>query len=478
MSSRFSSAFVPNFRARHLVAVLSLTLLASAVFGQTVKIVANFKVAGPCGSLMYRWAQGRDGRLYGTGSECAGSGNGYFLRFDPSTQDVVVLHGFNGGNEGLDGGAPVGGVTLGSDNNFYGTTAAGGSSNGVFYNEGVLYKVTMNGTYTVLHTFTGKTDGGSPYGPPIEATDGNLYGTTSYGSATGSDTLISTIYRFTQDGVFNTIYTFNPSTTGNNAAALIQGSDGKLYVTAEEGGAQNGGAAVKIALYGGLLDTYTFGGSLATPFPNLIQASDGNYYGTVDTGSFGKGGLFELTPAFEATLLYSFGGTPGDGTNPDADLVQGTDGNLYGSTHPGSGNVQSSTLYQWSFSGGYRQLYVFPVGEIETYGLMQHTNGLFYGVMREGGTYNDGYIFSLDMGLGPFVALVRPHGKVGSNAQILGQGLTGTSSVTFNGIAATSFTVVSDTYMTAVVPSGATTGPIAVTTPTGTLTSNQNFTVP
>jgi hypothetical protein len=96
---------------------------------------------------------------------------------------------------------------------------------------------------------------------------------------------------------------------------------------------------------------------------------------------------------------------------------------------------------------------------------MQHTSGLFYGSTFCLGSYGHGYVYSLDMGLGPFVALVRPNGVVGSNAQILGQGLTGTSSVTFNGIAATSFNVVSDTYMTAVVPSGATTGPIVVTTP-------------
>jgi hypothetical protein len=79
------------------------------------------------------------------------------------------------------------------------------------------------------------------------------------------------------------------------------------------------------------------------------------------------------------------------------------------------------------------------------------------------------------MGLGPFVALVSYTGKVGSTAQILGQGLTGTTSVTFNGVAATSFNVASDTYITAVVPSGATAGAVVVTTPGGTLTSNKNF---
>jgi hypothetical protein len=84
-------------------------------------------------------------------------------------------------------------------------------------------------------------------------------------------------------------------------------------------------------------------------------------------------------------------------------------------------------------------------------------------------------LYSLDMGLGPFVALVRYSGVRGSEAQILGQGLTGASNVTFNGVAAASFKVVSDTYLTAVVPIGASTGPVAVVTPSGTLSSSRNF---
>jgi hypothetical protein len=86
-------------------------------------------------------------------------------------------------------------------------------------------------------------------------------------------------------------------------------------------------------------------------------------------------------------------------------------------------------------------------------------------------------IYSYNAGLDPFVAFVLPSGSVGQSAQILGQNLTGTTSVTFNGVPATSFSVESSTYMTAVVPSGATTGPVVVTTPTGTLTSNKNFTI-
>jgi hypothetical protein len=108
---------------------------------------------------------------------------------------------------------------------------------------------------------------------------------------------------------------------------------------------------------------------------------------------------------------------------------------------------------------------------------MQHTSGLFYGTSQQQGAHSDGFLFSVDMGLGPFAAFVYPGGKVGSTAEILGQGFTGATSVTFNGVPATSFAVASDTYITAVVPSGATTGSVVVTTPGGTLTSNVNFRV-
>jgi len=116
-------------------------------------------------------------------------------------------------------------------------------------------------------------------------------------------------------------------------------------------------------------------------------------------------------------------------------------------------------------------------------GLVQHTNGLFYGTTVLGGTaaaclpLGCGTVFSLDMGLGRFIKPVFNYATVGSTVQILGTGLTGATAVAFNGVPASSFRVVSDTFMGAIVPTGATTGPIKVATPTGTLTSNVNFIV-
>jgi uncharacterized repeat protein (TIGR03803 family) len=157
-------------------------------------------------------------------------------------------------------------------------------------------------------------------------------------------------------------------------------------------------------------------------------------------------------------------------------LVQGTDGNLYGGTHKGGAN-DLGTVYQITLNGQYKQLYSFVdrIGQSVDSAPMQHTNGKFYGATTYGGRYSEGAMYSLDMGLGPFIALVRYTGRIGQPLQILGQGLTGSTAVTVNGAAATSFKVVSDTYMTTVIPAGATTGPVVVTTTKGALTSNHNL---
>jgi hypothetical protein len=151
---------------------------------------------------------------------------------------------------------------------------------------------------------------------------------------------------------------------------------------------------------------------------------------------------------------------------------------LYGVTAGGGANSGGS-LYQIAFTGTYSQLFSFTKPGSRTQEpnaiLAQHTNGTFYGVTVAGGANALGSIYTLHMGLSPFVAFVQSQGSVGSTAQILGQGLTGATSITFNGVPATSFSVVNDTFMTAVVPSGATTGPVLVTTPAGPLTSNKNF---
>ncbi len=225
----------------------------------------------------------------------------------------------------------------------------------------------------------------------------------------------------------------------------------------------------------------------------LVQAADGNFYGTTAFGGAyynnycsadpGCGTVFEITPAGVLTTLYSFCSQPNcpDGGHP-VGLVQATDGNFYGATEWGGANGHG-TVFEITPSGTLTTLYSFcaqancadganPEGR-----LMQATNGNLYGTTYYGGANVDGTVFSLSVGLGPFVETLPTSGNVGATVIILGNKLTDATSVTFNGTAAT-FTVVSSSEITTTVPTGATTGTVEVTIPSGTLSSNIAFQVP
>jgi uncharacterized repeat protein (TIGR03803 family) len=169
-----------------------------------------------------------------------------------------------------------------------------------------------------------------------------------------------------------------------------------------------------------------------------------------------------------------------DGSNPEGGLLQATDGNLYGTTALGGDPTCSSgacgTIFKIAAAGTFTTLHSFEEvnGESPLAGLMQATNGILYGTTQYGGTHLDGTIFSLDVSLDPFVTLMRDFGRVGSTIGVLGQGFTGTTSVSLKGTPAT-FIAHSDTYLKATVPAGATTGFLTVAIPSGTLSSNKKF---
>lgn len=354
---------------------------------------------------------------------------------------------------------------------------------------------------TTLHTFD-EIDGCGPYSGLVQAANGNFYGTTSGGGKGG------TVFEITAAGKFTTIYGFCslPSCADGERpeASLVQGSDGNFYGTTALGGSgldcpssQNPdgcGTAFKITPAGKLTTLYSFcsvpncadGNGPDAP---LIQASNGNLYGTAFYGGancspYGCGSAFEITPGGKLTTLYSFCSLPNcaDGTEPGP-LVQATDGNFYGTTFAGgTGTGNNGTIFQITSVGTLTTLYSFcslpncAEGGLGSAGLLQATNGVIYGTTNAGGTGNDGTFFSLDMGLAPFVSFIRNPAKVGQQFGILGYGLTGTSSVLLNGVAA-KFTMHSDTLLIATVPSGATSGSVTVTTPSGMLTSNVPFRV-
>jgi uncharacterized repeat protein (TIGR03803 family) len=406
--------------------------------------------------------QGRDGQLYGTTNEGGTDGFGVVFRINTGGTESVI-YSFDGAH----GRAPSGGLTLGSDGNFYGTANIGGT-----FDLGVLFRVTSSGSLTVLHNFAG-TEDAYPDSPPIEASDGNFYGTTQ-GDTYGE------VYKYAPDGTFTALHTFSGSDGRSANAHLIQGADGNLYGTTVEGGTYGWGTVFKMNTSGTITAQYSFdspttGAYLYWP---VVQASDGNFYSTTSLYAANDytGSVFRLNEEFSYTLVYTDADNNTQVSELSSGVVQATDRNLYGAGQLG-GADQYGGIYQIGLDGASSVVYSFSNPTQMQAGMMQHTNGKLYGSVNYASTDGYGYLYSLDMGLGPFIAFVRPTGGAGQSAQILGKGLTGATSVTFNGVSATSFKVLTDTFMTAVVPGGATSGKVVVTTPSGPLTSNVIFRV-
>lgn len=271
--------------------------------------------------------EGSDNNIYGTTAGGGTSGRGTVFRITPSGTETV-LFSFPAGSSD-----PYTGLIQGSDGNFYGTTGAGGTND-----DGTVFRITPSGTETVLHAFakTG-TDGQTPYAGLIQGSDGNLYGTTYFGGSNG----FGTVFKVTLAGTETVLYSFGAGNDGQHPyAGVIQGSDGNLYGTTYQGGTSGLGTVYKITPGGTETVLHSFvGGNSdgASPEAGVIQGTDGNLYGnTLQGGAAGLGTVFKFTPGGVETILHVFAGSS-DGANPSANLVQGTDGNLYGST--GAGGV-------------------------------------------------------------------------------------------------------------------------------------------
>jgi len=198
----------------------------------------------------------------------------------------------------------------------------------------------------------------------------------------------------------------------------------------------------------------------------LIQGNDGNLYGTAQVGGF-YGTVFQITPGGVLTTLYTFNGI--DGGEPMGALVQGTDGDFYGTTSTGgSGPIGAwGTIFRITSTGTLTTLHTFENadGAVPYGGLVQQTNGAFYGTTSSGGTSGDGTIYRLITSLHPFVKTLPAFGTAGSTVTILGSSLESATitGVTFSGTAA-AFTNLGQQGLTAIVPAGATSGTVLVTT--------------
>jgi uncharacterized repeat protein (TIGR03803 family) len=446
--------------------------------------------------------QATDGNLYGTSSGGGANGYGTIFKITPGGT-LTTTHSF----DFTDGSGPSA-LVQGTDGNFYGTTSWGGANScvieGTDYGCGTIFKITPSGTLTTLYSFDG-TDGLEPFAL-VQATDGNLYGTTFWGGA-NDNTLCQispyygsvgcgTVFKITPGGALTTLYNFcskiNCADGANPFAGLVQATDGNFYGTTQSGGTAGSGSVFKTTPSGTLTTLGSFDGTDGWGPNGLVQATDGNFYGTTLSGGlppFPGGTVFKITASGTLTMLYSFCPQSGctDGWHP-AGLVQATDGNFYGMTGSGGANceVGCGTVFRITPSGTLTTSYSFcsqsgcTDGANPT-GLVQDTNGKFYGTTFDGGASSAcsggcGTIFSLSVGLGPFVETQPTSGKVDAAVEILGTDLTGATTVGFDGKAA-DFKVVSSSLITTKVPAGATTGKVKVVTPSLLLLSNVNFRV-
>jgi uncharacterized repeat protein (TIGR03803 family) len=459
-------------------ALLLCAATVIAASAQTFETLVNFDGSDGSNPFYMSLVQGADGSFYGT--TLGGGTNEHGTVFQVSQGGTLTtLHSFHD----TDGQAPYAGLVLGVGMEFFGTTAYGGGNDGA----GTVFKVSAGGALTTLHLFDG-THGFEPWGALLRTTTANMFGTTYAGGANNA----GTIFRIDPSGVFATEYSFcaQPDCTdgANPLGGLLQATDGSLYGTTGGGGASgNHGTVFRFNPEGTLETLHSFDGADgAGPYSGLIQAADGVFYGTTPRGGANDDGtIFKITAKGTLTTQHVFEAS--DGAFPFGPLIQGTDGNFYGMTILGGDLTCSApngcgTVFKMTPSGGLTTLHYFEGNDgTDPYGgLLQATNGMFYGTAELGGNLacsppnGCGTVFSLDMGLGPFVTFVRAAGKVGQTGGILGQGFTGTTSVSLNGTPV-SFTVISDTFIRATVPVGATTGFVTVTTPSGTLTSNVPF---
>ena len=426
------------------LALLPWAAMAISSPAQTFTTLANFDGANGANPEGMSLVQGLDGNFYGT---TAGGGVGYgtVFKITPSGT-LTTLHSFDVD----DGAVPEAGLLLSTSGTFYGVTCLGGNG------YGTVFAVAPDNVFRTLHTFAG-TDGGCPAGALIQAPGGAIYGTTYRGGPAGD---YGTIFKIMPDGTLTTVHAFGPP-DGSGAGPLVLATNGYFYGSAESGGTGSGcgggcGTVFKMSPDGAFTTIHSFSLNVdgAQPEGGLTQGVDGNLYGTTYSGigAGGEGTVFEVLPGRTFATLHVFEGF--EGAIPISGVIQGTDGNFYGTTVAG-GSAQEGVLFKISSSGTLTPLHSFGVhpsdGSNPEGGLVQGTDGKFYGTTYGGGSHGYGSVFRLSAGLGPFVKTLPHFGNVGDEIKILGTNLGGAISVDFDGILA-AFRLLSPTAISAVVP--------------------------
>jgi uncharacterized repeat protein (TIGR03803 family) len=474
-------------------------LYSTAPYGGAHNDGAVFKIT-PTGTLTvvhsfdgtdgaHPWAGltlGTDGNFYGVTFSGGKFGYGTIYRITPAGS-LTTLHSFTNGTDAAAGGAqPI----EGTDGNFYGTADGPG-----LFSNGVVYKITPSGVFTTLHTFDGP-HGSHPDAPLVQGSNGDFYGTTYWGGTNG----YGTIFRISPSGTFEMLFSF-VQFDQNPEAAMIQGSDGDFYGTTTE--YANGGIVFRIADPGGLTILHDFDLSAGTPYGGLVQATDGFFYGTTAAARYTGGpSIFRISSTGAFATLYNF--ESATGLNSVSTQVQHTSGLLFGETTDG-GTFGLGVFYSFDVGLGPFVTFVRDSGivgataQILGQGFKDATAVSFNGtpasftvesdtflrakvpagattgnmtVTESSGTLTSNKFFHV---LPTTRDFVPNNGPAGTVVTISGMSLTQTTAVSFDGVQATSFSVISDTELQAIVPEGAKTGFIEITTAGGSFTTCDKF---
>jgi uncharacterized repeat protein (TIGR03803 family) len=373
--------------------------LGSTPGGAAGLTVVSFTAPGVALSTLYSFSGGMDGgepnglmqetngNFYGTTQIGGSNASGTVFQMTPDGA-VTTLDWFN--DVGGAGSSPAAALVQGPDGALYGTTQGGGAQGW-----GTVFKTTTNGALTTLVSLNNSSDGYDPAAALIQGADGALYGTTEGGGGEGD----GTVFRLTTNGTLTTLALFN-DLNGFEANELLQAANGSFYGTTFEGGINGNGAVFQMTTNGTLTSlvsfNYTNGGNLSDA--GLVQTPDGNFFGTTsEGGAYGYGTVFEMSPLYVISTIYSFTGG-GDGGHPEGGLTLGSDGNFYGTTAYG-GTYEDGTVFRLSPDGALVSLVQFDGydGANPQAMLTLGTDGNLYGTTENGGTNDMGVIFRLNL---------------------------------------------------------------------------------
>jgi uncharacterized repeat protein (TIGR03803 family) len=269
-------------------------------------------------------------------------------------------------------GTTINGILPAGDGNFYGTTEENGA-----YDEGTVFRLTTNGIWTTLFSFHDST-GSAPKAGLVQDSNGNLYGTTFAGGTNGG----GTVFRISTNGVLTTLVSLNPSTGVGPSAALLE-VDGNFYgTTSDDGGADRYGTIFRLTPNGEItrLASFDYFNSGYFCSGQLVRARDGALYGTTHIGGMFSGTVFKVTTNGFLTTLASFDGT--NGAVPYAGLVEAIDRRFYGTT-TGGGFDDWGTVFRVTTNGALTAIFEFDhngtngVSPFDP--LVQGTDGNLYG---------------------------------------------------------------------------------------------------